>query len=53
MKGPFPSMRFVATGGLNAHNAGEFLEAGVRVVAVGSALEDPEQVELMAERLTG
>lgn len=53
MKGPFPSMRFVATGGLNAHNAGEFLEAGVRVVAVGSALEDPEQLELMVERLTG
>lgn len=53
MKGPFPSMRFVATGGLNAHNAGEFLEAGVRVVAVGSAVEDPQQLELMAERLTG
>lgn len=51
MKGPFPEVKFVATGGLNARNAGTFLEAGVRVVAVGSALEDPEQLRLMAEEL--
>lgn len=41
MAGPFPQAKFVATGGMNAANAGEFLDAGVRCVAVGSALSDP------------
>ncbi|WP_433533555.1 bifunctional 4-hydroxy-2-oxoglutarate aldolase/2-dehydro-3-deoxy-phosphogluconate aldolase [Micromonospora sp. CA-263727] len=49
MAGPFPELRFVATGGVDAHNAGGFLAAGVRVVAVGSALSDPAQLELLAE----
>ncbi|SCL71738.1 2-keto-3-deoxy-phosphogluconate aldolase [Micromonospora citrea] len=47
--GPLPELRFVATGGLDAGNAGEFLAAGVRVVAVGSALADPGQVDRLAE----
>lgn len=44
MAGPFPQVKFVATGGLDAGNAGDFLAAGVRVVAVGSALADPAQL---------
>lgn len=48
MHGPFPDAKFVATGGMNASNAGEFLDAGVRVVAVGSALEDEEQLPKLA-----
>ena len=44
MAGPFPDAVFVATGGMTAGNAGEFLAAGVRVVAVGSALTDPDQL---------
>lgn len=51
MRGPFPGVRFVATGGMDAGNAGAFLEAGVRVVAVGSALEDPEQLPALARLL--
>lgn len=51
MKGPFPDVKFVGTGGLNAHNAQIFLDSGVKVVALGSALEDPEQLELLARRL--
>lgn len=43
--GPFPQMRFVATGGMDAHNAHEFLQAGAKCVAIGSALADPEQLE--------
>jgi Entner-Doudoroff aldolase len=43
MHGPFPQARFVTTGGMNAANAGEFLRAGARVVAIGSALQDPSQ----------
>jgi Entner-Doudoroff aldolase len=48
MRGPFPQVRFVATGGMDAGNAAEFLAAGASVVAVGSALEDPEQLDRLA-----
>lgn len=48
MRGPFPDVRFVATGGMNARNAPDFLDAGVRVVAVGSALADPSELERLA-----
>lgn len=51
IRGPFPQVRFVATGGLNASNVEEFLDAGVRVAAVGSALEDATQLERLAEVL--
>lgn len=51
IRGPFPQARFVATGGLDASNSREFLQAGVRVVAVGSALEDPSQLERLSELL--
>ena len=47
--GPLPQLRFVATGGLDAGNAGAFLQAGVRVVAVGSALSDPTQLDALAK----
>ncbi|MFI7580964.1 bifunctional 4-hydroxy-2-oxoglutarate aldolase/2-dehydro-3-deoxy-phosphogluconate aldolase [Kocuria kalidii] len=49
MRGPFPEIRIVATGGITARNASEYLGAGADVVAVGSALEDPAQLELLAE----
>lgn len=48
IRGPFPEVRFVATGGLDASNVEEFLDAGVRVAAVGSALEDASQLERLA-----
>jgi 2-dehydro-3-deoxyphosphogluconate aldolase / (4S)-4-hydroxy-2-oxoglutarate aldolase len=51
IRGPFPGLRFVATGGMNARNAAEFLDAGARVVAVGSALEDLTQLGQLAELL--
>src|SRR6478609_4709677 len=51
IRGPFPQVRFVATGGLDASNVEQFLDAGVRVAAVGSALEDPAQLELMSQLL--
>lgn len=49
IRGPFPHVRFVATGGLDASNAAQFLDAGVRVVAVGSALEDSVQLNRLAD----
>ncbi|MER7459281.1 bifunctional 4-hydroxy-2-oxoglutarate aldolase/2-dehydro-3-deoxy-phosphogluconate aldolase [Micromonospora sp. NPDC126480] len=51
--GPLPELRFVATGGVDAGNAGDFLAAGVRVVGVGSALADPRQVDRLAELARG
>lgn len=51
MQGPFPHVRFVATGGIDADNAGDFLAAGARTVAVGSALSQPSQVEKLSNLL--
>ncbi|HWK78995.1 bifunctional 4-hydroxy-2-oxoglutarate aldolase/2-dehydro-3-deoxy-phosphogluconate aldolase [Microbacterium sp.] len=51
MRGPFPGVTFVATGGMDATNAPAYLDAGIRVVAVGSALEDPEQLPALAKLL--
>jgi 2-dehydro-3-deoxyphosphogluconate aldolase/(4S)-4-hydroxy-2-oxoglutarate aldolase len=52
MRGPFPDVRFVATGGLDAGNVHDFLNTGVRVVAVGSALSDPDQLPSLAAVLS-
>lgn len=49
MQGPFPEAKFVATGGMDSHNALDFLNVGVEVVAVGSALEDDAQLPGLAE----
>jgi len=49
MLGPFPQVKFVATGGVAVANASDFLAAGCRVVSLGSALSDPEQVEKLAK----
>jgi len=49
MLGPFPEVKFVATGGVAVADAGDFLAAGARVVSLGSALADPEQVEKLAK----
>lgn len=51
MNAPFPQVHFVSTGGMNAANAGAYLDAGAGVVAVGSALEDPVQLPQLAALL--
>ncbi|MDG6106356.1 bifunctional 4-hydroxy-2-oxoglutarate aldolase/2-dehydro-3-deoxy-phosphogluconate aldolase [Dactylosporangium aurantiacum] len=38
LRGPFPEARFVATGGIDAGNAGSFLAAGAVAVGVGTAV---------------
>jgi len=48
MHGPFPDVRFVATGGIGVTNAPDFVAAGARVVALGSALSDPAQLDALA-----
>jgi 2-dehydro-3-deoxyphosphogluconate aldolase / (4S)-4-hydroxy-2-oxoglutarate aldolase len=48
VSGPFPDVRLVATGGITAQTGAAFLEAGARVVAVGSALSDPTQLPALS-----
>ncbi|MEU0515940.1 bifunctional 4-hydroxy-2-oxoglutarate aldolase/2-dehydro-3-deoxy-phosphogluconate aldolase [Amycolatopsis sp. NPDC006125] len=50
---PFPSVRFVATGGVDAGNAADFLAAGCRGVAVGSALADPDALAALKAAIGG
>lgn len=45
MQGPFPGVTLVATGGITAQNAPEFLDAGASMVALGSALADESQLD--------
>lgn len=52
MRGPFPEVRFVATGGMDAGNAADYLRAGASVIAVGSALGDPTQLPALASLAT-
>jgi 2-keto-3-deoxy-6-phosphogluconate aldolase len=40
MRAPFPDVRFVATGGVDAANAEAFLQAGATAVAFGSSFVD-------------
>jgi 2-dehydro-3-deoxyphosphogluconate aldolase / (4S)-4-hydroxy-2-oxoglutarate aldolase len=49
---PFPGARFVATGGIDGSNAAEFLAAGCRAVALGSALADPETLPRLRAALS-
>lgn len=48
MHGPFPGAKFVATGGVNVTTAPSFLDAGARVVSLGSALNDESLPALKA-----
>jgi Entner-Doudoroff aldolase len=52
MRGPFPAAKFVATGGIDASNAQQFLDAGATVVAVGSAIARDDELKKLAELIT-
>jgi 2-dehydro-3-deoxyphosphogluconate aldolase / (4S)-4-hydroxy-2-oxoglutarate aldolase len=49
--GPFPSVKFIATGGIGPGNVTEFMDAGCHGVAIGSAFTDPESMGLLAKAL--
>jgi 2-dehydro-3-deoxyphosphogluconate aldolase/(4S)-4-hydroxy-2-oxoglutarate aldolase len=55
LKGPFPQIEMIPTGGVNLETAGEFLKAGACAVAVGGELVDAKSVkegkfDVIAER---
>ncbi|MCJ7642875.1 MAG: bifunctional 4-hydroxy-2-oxoglutarate aldolase/2-dehydro-3-deoxy-phosphogluconate aldolase [Candidatus Aminicenantes bacterium] len=45
IRGPLPHVRLMPTGGVNAENAKDFIEAGACCVAIGTALLDPKTIE--------
>lgn len=48
MRGPFPDVRFVATGGVDGRNAGAFLAAGAGAVSLGAVFASLSPEELVA-----
>ena len=55
LKGPFPQIEMMPTGGVNLETAGDFLKAGACAVAVGGELVDPKAMkegryEVLAEK---
>ncbi|HZT32937.1 MAG TPA: bifunctional 4-hydroxy-2-oxoglutarate aldolase/2-dehydro-3-deoxy-phosphogluconate aldolase [Bryobacteraceae bacterium] len=45
LKGPFPHIEMIPTGGVNLETAGEFLKVGACAVAVGSELVDGKSIK--------
>ncbi len=45
LKGPFPQVEMIPTGGVNLETAGEFLKAGACAVAVGGELVDAVSIK--------
>lgn len=48
LRGPFPQVRLVATGGVSVETAEDYLAAGADVVSLGGALQDPGQLSALA-----
>ena len=46
LKGPFPQIEMIPTGGVNLETAGEFLKAGACAVAVGGEFFGEQRAEL-------
>lgn len=45
LRGPFPQIEMIPTGGVNLETAGDFLKAGACAVAVGGELIDPKSIQ--------
>ncbi|MBI1787757.1 MAG: bifunctional 4-hydroxy-2-oxoglutarate aldolase/2-dehydro-3-deoxy-phosphogluconate aldolase [Acidobacteria bacterium] len=45
LRGPFPHIEMIPTGGVNLETVGEFLKAGACAVAVGGELVDPKSIK--------
>jgi 2-dehydro-3-deoxyphosphogluconate aldolase/(4S)-4-hydroxy-2-oxoglutarate aldolase len=44
VSGPLPQVRLIPTGGVSVENAGDFIRAGARAVALGGNLVDEQTV---------
>lgn len=45
LRGPFPGLPMMPTGGVNVDNAAEYIAAGAVAVGIGSELVDPKELE--------
>lgn len=45
LRGPFPRIEMIPTGGVNLETVGDFLKAGACAVAVGGELIDPKSIQ--------
>jgi 2-dehydro-3-deoxyphosphogluconate aldolase/(4S)-4-hydroxy-2-oxoglutarate aldolase len=45
LRAPFPNVPFIAAGGVNQQNVGEYIQAGVAAVGVGAHLIPPRAIE--------
>jgi len=45
LRAPFPHVSFIAAGGVNQQNAGEYIHAGVAAVGIGSELIPPRAIQ--------
>ena len=45
LKGPFPQIEMIPTGGVNLETAGDFLKAGACAIAVGSEMVDAKTIK--------
>jgi 2-dehydro-3-deoxyphosphogluconate aldolase/(4S)-4-hydroxy-2-oxoglutarate aldolase len=53
LAGPFPSMRFVPTGGVDFQNAPTYLTAGALAVGIGGQLTKPSGLEALRDWIHG
>lgn len=49
MNGPFPKVRFIATGGMTADNSREYFDAGVSVVGLSSAFATADRAAVVRD----
>jgi 2-dehydro-3-deoxyphosphogluconate aldolase/(4S)-4-hydroxy-2-oxoglutarate aldolase len=45
LRAPFPHVSFIAAGGVNQQNAGDYIQAGVAAVGIGAHLIPPRAIE--------
>src|SRR5580658_2732384 len=45
LRAPFPNVPFIAAGGVNQQNVGEYIQAGVAAVGIGANLIPPRAIE--------
>lgn len=45
LRGPFPELKLMPTGGVSLANAADFIAAGAAAIGVGSELVDPKELE--------
>ncbi len=53
MQGPFPDLNVVATGGIRLETAGDYLDAGIAAVGIGSGLDDIAALTQLCGRAAG